>query len=446
MKRNFTAISFAILLPTIVAIGAYCGTVITPLLLIGAIVTVTILVALNKISGWQMYLYLFGIALGLVWQTTMLGVDVVGSDIHIEYYYAQLNAQQPWDLTRLDASNTSMVIGLIAPWISKLSHLDMVWVFKVILPMFLAGVPLVLFATFKKMFGEKRAFFATMFFVAVPVFSLGIAQIAKSMVAELFFAWMIYVMVTDWRWQYKLLGIVGALMGQVMCHYTIAIMGILFLLGTFAFRLVALPIKWKFLVSRKVPTLVLLVSLILSAGMFWGYFTYVGRGTLLISVKSIGHVYVPSVVADPRLPIIVEESNEPSIAEEPNEPNVEERPKVPSIKDGMKFNPPLVQLGTGFDFKSVPIEGRIFRAIQLLTEVLILVGIGKLIYSYKQYKVPAEFIGLIASSCVLLMACIFLPRFASTINTTRFYHLALFSLSPMFVLGCETLGSIRLRR
>src|SRR4030042_1810134 len=252
MKALIVAISFIILLPAMVAIGAYYGTVVTPLLLIGAIATIVILVVLNKISGWQLYLYLFGMALGLVWQTTMLGVDVVGSDIHIAYYYAQLNAQQPWDLTRLDVTNTSIVVGLIAPWISKLFHLDMVWVFKVILPMFLAGVPLVLFATFKKMFGEKRAFFATMFFMIVPVFSMEITGIVKSMVAELFFALMVYFMVLDWRWQYKLAGIGGALAMQITCHYTIAIMGILFLLGTFLFRLIASPIKFKFLANKKV--------------------------------------------------------------------------------------------------------------------------------------------------------------------------------------------------
>ena len=142
---------------------------------------------------------------------------MVGSDIHREFYYAVLNTKQSWDLTMLDANNTSVVIGLIAPWVSKLFHLDMIWVFKIVLPMFLAGVPLVLFATFKKMFGDKRAFFAAMFFMIVPVFSMEMAQIAKTMIAELFLALMVYFMVTDWKWYYKLVGISGALVMIYLC-------------------------------------------------------------------------------------------------------------------------------------------------------------------------------------------------------------------------------------
>jgi len=40
---------------------------------------------------------------------------------------------------------------------------------------------------------------------------------------------------------------------------------------------------------------------------------------------------------------------------------------------------------------------------------------------------------------VLLAMTILLPRFASTMNMSRFYHVILFFLAPFFVLGCEAL-------
>ena len=85
MANKILAISFAVLTPLIVAVGAYYTTVVTPILLIIATIVVVVLVALDKIKGKIIYLYIFGIALGFVYQTTMLGADVVGSDIHIEY-------------------------------------------------------------------------------------------------------------------------------------------------------------------------------------------------------------------------------------------------------------------------------------------------------------------------------------------------------------------------
>jgi uncharacterized membrane protein len=98
IKRLKKAISFALILPLITAIGAQLGTFVTPLLVIGAVCAITILVVINKIQGKVLYLYLFGLALSMLWQTTMMGVDVVGSDIHTELYFARYNVNNVWIL------------------------------------------------------------------------------------------------------------------------------------------------------------------------------------------------------------------------------------------------------------------------------------------------------------------------------------------------------------
>ena len=425
------------------AIGAYLGTVITPLLLIGVICIVTVFVALGKISGRLIYFYLFGISLGLVWQTTMLGVDVVGSDIHNEFYFAKLNSAQGWDLLYPDAVNSSIVIGLFAPWISRLLMLDMVWVFKAILTLFLAGVPLVLFAAFKKMFGEKRAYFATLFFVIVPVYSMEIAQIAKSMVAELFFALMFYAMVSDWRWPYKLAGIGGSLVMAVLCHYTIGILGICFLLAVVMVRLVSIPIKWGLVANRKVPLAVLAISLAMGIGTFWGWHGYTANASGVRSVvevaESISAPYMPSKHIPPAdIPSSPEGIPSVDVDGEPAPP-----PQVKPFTERMNDRQSLVRLGTGFDFGEVPIGGKLFRAVQYLTQFLIIVGGFWLVFAYKRYNVSAEYVGLVAASGILLLACVFVPGISVIINMTRFFHISLFFLAPMLVLGVEALTSIR---
>ena len=162
--NKVSAVGFAILVPIMSAIGGYYGTVVTPLILIVSIAACIILVALGKIRGNLVYFYIFGMSLGLLYQTTMMGVDVVGSDIHNELYYARLNFTQGWDYTIGATDNASFVIWFIVPMFAKLLHIDVLWVIKAILPIFLAIVPLVLYSVFKRQFGDLRAFFAVIFF------------------------------------------------------------------------------------------------------------------------------------------------------------------------------------------------------------------------------------------------------------------------------------------
>lgn len=444
MKNKIPAISFAVLLPFAVAIGAYIGTVTTPLLLIGAICAVVILVALKKISGKIIYFYLFGISLGLLYQTTMMGVDVVGSDIHNELYYARLNTLQTWNYNLSSTDNASFVIWFIAPFLSKLLMIDIVWVFKAVLPIFLMLVPLVLFSVLKRQFGGMRAFFATTFFMIIPAFSMEAASIAKTMVAELFLALMVWVMVSNWKWQYKTLGVCGALIMQAVCHYTVGVLGLLFLLGVFLVRLITNPLKWRLFANRKVPLLALAVCLIIGCGAFWGYHSFTAEGSMAKSVASSIFRYAP-VPPDSTPSIIPIEPTRPT---EPTEPVISPSLSWFSKDNWLSFAYPrsnLVNTAIGLDFMDVPIDGKAFRIVQFLTQLMIIMGTVRLFF-FERLDVTAEFVGFIIASGMVLAACIFVVGFADILNATRFYHFTLFFLSPMFVLGCETLGKIKLDR
>jgi uncharacterized membrane protein len=429
------AISFALILPIIIAIGAQLGTWLTPLLLIASICAVIVLVALNKIKGNRIYLYLLGLALSLLWQTTMMGVDVVGSDIHTELYYARYNVEHAWDITYPDSSNTSFVIGLFAPMLATIFKCDVVWIFKIVLPLFLACVPLILFKMYKGIFGEKRAFFASMFFMIIPVYSMEIAQIAKSMVAELFLAIMFLALVNDWKQWVKCVVIMLSLCVAVLAHYTVGIIGICFLLGLFIFRLITQWWKWKLVSNRKTHLITLLIPLLICISVFWMYHGYAANGSAVRSVKEVIANYLPSISTEV---IQVKQSH----SDVPIKEVIEQKPELSrsmtaSIPERMNDAPTLVKIGTGLDFLSVPIEGQVFRVIQYLTQLMIIIGVLWLIFAYKKHNYPAEYVGLVGCSCVLLMMCIAIPSVSIIINMTRFYHYSLLTLSPVFVVGGE---------
>ena len=86
---------------------------------------------------------------------------------------------------------------------------------------------------------------------------------------------------------------------------------------------------------------------------------------------------------------------------------------------------------------SASIEGKIFRVIQYATQILIILGLIQLWRRREDYNFTTEFAACILAGFVLLGACVFIPHFSRLVNMTRFYHLSLFFLAPLFILGCE---------
>lgn len=426
------ALSFFILLPIITAIGAQLGVWITPLLVIASVCLITYFIAKGKIKGKELYFYIYGMGLSLVYQTTMLGIDVVGSDIHTELYYARYNTDHFWDITYPDSSNTSFVIGMLTPMLATILNWDMVWVFKIILPLFLACVPLVLFQMYKGIFGEVRAYFASIFFMIIPVYSMEIAQIAKSMVAEVCLAIVFYALVNDWKQWIKLVMVTIFLSLAILAHYTVGIIGICFLLGLFIYRLITQWWKWELVSNKKTNIFVILASLIICISVFWAYHGYAANGSAVRSVRDVASSYLPWLRTES---IQVQQSNtQIQITQE-----TYELPKsaTMSLSDRMSQAPSLVKVGTGFDFFNIPLIGQIFRIIQYLTQALIILGVLWIIFAYKKHNYPSEYIGLVGCACIMLAMCIFIPSVSIIVNMTRFLHYALFTMSPMLIIGVE---------
>ena len=113
-------------LALVTAFGAYHQSAVVPYAVIGTIGIVTVLVALGKIKPREYPVYIFGMSLALLWQTSMMGSYIVGTDIHGELFTANRAIVQGWDLSYADPSNTSIVIGGLTPFLAKLG-IDPVW-------------------------------------------------------------------------------------------------------------------------------------------------------------------------------------------------------------------------------------------------------------------------------------------------------------------------------
>jgi uncharacterized membrane protein len=191
----------AILLPLLAVLGAslvnsYQNNVLL-FIFIFLVVLIIGLVAFNKVIPERVYPFvIFAAAIALIYQTTFISGYLVGSDIHLEYYFAELVVGSGyWDATINNAVTACLSITMLAPVYSLLLNMDAVWLFKIIYPLFFCLVPLALFHIFRLQFGSRRAFFAAFFFIAMPMFFMDMAQLARQQIAELFFVLVILLMV-----------------------------------------------------------------------------------------------------------------------------------------------------------------------------------------------------------------------------------------------------------
>lgn len=398
---------------------------------IAAVFIVTILITLNVIKEKWYSICLWIIAAGMVYSTTLLGIYVVGSDIQGEVYASRQTLEHGIDF--FNTNSPSVISVVFAPWLSTLFKIDIIWVYKAILPLFLSLVPVVLYFAFKAQFGAKRAYFASLFFIVMPSYSMEIATIGKSMVAELFYALMIFAMVSNMKWYYKGIAITFCAIGAIASHYTIGVIVLLNLVVIFGVRLVTNWSKWKLFLIKKVSLWLLPLVLIVTLGSFYLVFQGMSGGWINHLVSNITQAYVGKVSNAGQ--IVVKRITENVVI---STKDIQSAPAIETQEpNSWLAQSYFARMGLGLDFAEQPVEGKLFRLIQYLTQILIVIGAIALLF--KHYNFTAEFIAGIGCSCGLLFLCMFLPGFSSLINATRFYHIALFFLAPLLIVGIDTL-------
>ena len=407
------------------------------ILLVCAVVA---LVAFGKVGSKAYPYLLYGIAAGMVLMTTLAGPHLVGSDIHIEYYYAQLySGGDVWPSLWHIVQETAIANTYIAPLIHKALHIPLLWVYKVVFPLMFASVPVLLYFIYRKWLNEKNAFLAAMFFIAFPAFLLELPTIARQMVAEVFLAAFLYlILVSNLRLRYKapLAACCGML--AILTHLATGII-ILILLTVSFFAKPLLRIR------EGLPTLVTgAILVVLLAGSI-AYFSNAASGAAIYKLGGLYDSFAPeayelnlqmapkNTVAPQPIGQTIYDPTEPEAQEEgatvgPTEPEAQgEETTVRSTPPWYARYETLMKAGLGFDFLESSALGKLFRILQWAVILLIPIGLW-LMRKTKGYW-------LFASGSIVILALCLIPGFSSILNITRFFHLALFLIAPALVVG-----------
>jgi len=412
------------------------------IILILAIAAVVGLAAFGKFIQPQVYpLAVFVIGLCLLYQTTLMSPYLIGSDIYAEYYfYRSVASSGVWEASIPHLVNSCLSITMLAPIYSLVLHIDGIWMFKAIYPLLFALVPLILFHIFSQQISSQKAFLATFFFMAVSTFMLEMIALCRQQIAELFFALVILLLVDrKLRTGQKLTLLIIFAMAIIVSHYSLGFIGFIYM-GLFLPLVFTISsnIFWKawgwltaklgglpesLISARALPAKVLIavVAIYFVSGFAW--YGIVASGENLKALRSLAGTYTD--ITTTSLGQLVPKPTQPT------------QPTQPIAFLDFGHRDALIQTALGLDFPQASPQGKVFRILQYITELFLIIGCIRLVFRPKYLRFTAEYIALSVTSVLLISACIFLPGFAEALNTTRIYHIALITLAPFCILGGE---------
>jgi uncharacterized membrane protein len=373
--------------------------------------------------GWKPIVIpagLYLLALGLQLQTTLMSPNLVGSDIHLEYFVSNMVLEQgSWNPMYAGTTlNACLGLTLLFPVYKLMTGLTLMWVFKLVAPLIFAVLPVVLYRIFRMQFGTLVSVLAVVFFVTMPMFTMDMVQLARQQQAMLFFV-LVVLVVMDGNLSVlrkMVLGVAFSI-GAMVTHIGMAIGFTGYLLAG-AVIAVLLARWWRNKVDdAKKPILSRLVVAglaLASIGIYAGFYGWVYNGTMITSAT------IPATIVG----------------------NTVQQAGAGTIADVVRE--PLAQTAIGLDFGKASALGKVWRVLQYLVEICLVVGFFRLLLRPLR-SLKIEYMAFVVASFFVLAGIYLLSSYGWGLGTPRVWGITLLFISPLFVLGAEAIGKWLLR-
>lgn len=423
------ALSLPVLFLCIIPFMAIFGTYLMNLynsnilivLLLVAISLVVILICFDIIPINFYPLAVFIISISLLYHKSLISMYLVElGDTSFEYWTLRsIVMNSIWNPAEFGNLNAMLSLVFILPIYSIILAED-IWLFKIIFPLLFSLVPLALYQIYQKQTNAKIAFLSCFFFISVFSFYGTMLGAIRQQLAELFLVLLILIIINKNIKKIKrsVLFICFSI-SLIVSHYGLAYIYILtFIIALSILAFYESPIKMKLadifqinstkdtsdkelnlvssnLSSRMINSNLLFIFIICS--LIW-YINISGSSAFIAPVK-IGYHILNSIFLD----FLNPESTQGL--------NIILRPSETLVGN---FN------------KVIHIIMQLFITISLIT--ISLKRYNKQNFNYEYLAFSISFFGI-------CLACLFIPYFASTLNTARIYHITLIFLAPFCVVG-----------
>ena len=405
-------------LPILSIVGAmYVNAYGNNLLLLFMMIAISLLFVMGIISKKflpsKLYpLAVVMIAISLIYHSSLISNYLVsfGSDVTFEYFVfktTEVNAHWSSTLPSLwgigyGRYHAMLSITILPTVYANILNINSTWVFKTLYPLIFSFVPLGLYQIWQTYVGKKHAFISAFLFMAQATFYTEMLGLNRQMIAELFFVLLLLVIVNKkMKPVNKMICFMIFSFALLTSHYALAEIFLFFI----SFTLVSLIVLKRPSKNITVPIVVFFFVV-----MFSWYIYTSGSAVFDSSLEFGGYVY---------------------------------------RQLGDFFNPAsrgqTVLRGLGLESPPT-IWNTISRTFAYLVQALIVFGFVGLITRQVKHDFDREYYVLTSVAMVILAALILVPGLADTLNMTRFYHILLFFLAPLCVLGAETLARFLYKR
>lgn len=420
------------------------------------ILTVIVFIYRNKLSEpyqwdsqWKYVLPIYIISAVIIYQTSLLTNNLVGSDIHLEYFYANqpiLNGFQ--DMSTYAYINVCLPITILIPMYSVLSGIEVMWVIKVVQPLVFAILPVILYKIYKLQFGETVAVLSTIFFITLPLFAMDAVQLIRQQYAMIFFALITLVLIgrnTGMATKIVLGSIFG--IGVVISHYGV---GVGFM-GYMAIGILVISILkigwlhwlWGRIVRYNTPfditdgkwkpiiTWVVITVVCVGGGLL--YYQNTGSG---VGIQAAANK--PMEIAKSTVDSVVEVKPATTV-DNVTTPQTVELSSDWQHSLNISIREPLLRTAVGFDFNEASTLGKVWRILLYFVEFCILIGLIRLIIR-PMPNLRTEFLVFIITSACIVLGMYTLPTNGFGMGAVRVLVVTLIFLSPFFIVGVDTIA------
>jgi uncharacterized membrane protein len=333
----------------------------------------------------------FAIAVALLFHVSLISPYLVGYDVHLELNFLDSTLlHSKWDVSIPHNYNAMLSVTILPVIYSTFLNMDGAWVFKIVYLLIYSLVPVALFQTYQKQTTPLIAFLSAFFFMSNVEFYLDMQGLARQMIAELFLALLI-LLVVDRKINLQKRRLLSLIVGAalVVSHYAVAYIFMFFLISVWFLSLwmkdhrsLSETINATYVASFSVMLLTW-YTFVASSEPFWSITELVGG--------------IPAHI--------------------------------------------LGAFGGGVVYLSPPYTSpmhEISKLVFYILQVFIVICIIEVILRYKKSKFDRQYILMSLISLGVLLICIFFPFFAETMKISRIYHLMLFFLAPYCILGGRT--------
>lgn len=377
------------------------------LLLMIIIISIIVVIALTtKKIPEDFYPYtVLVIALSILFHSSLISKYIVGfgSDAHVEHLvFQRVKDEACWDMNNpyygpgLGRFNSMLSITILPAIYSNLLNIDSTWVFKILFPLIFSFAPLCLYQIWQEFVHRKYALASAFLFIAQETFYTEMLGLNRQIIAELFFVLLLFVLISKKiDHNKKVIFFTLFSFALITSHYGLAVIFWFFI----SFIFISLMVLNR---SSKNITLGMVTLFFV---MMFSWYIYTSNASAFNSIIEYGN-YVYNQLGDFLNPAS----------------------RGQTVLQGLGLESPPT------------IWNSISRVFAYLTEALILIGFIGLITKKTKPKFDREFYMLILIAMIFLGALVLVPGLAKTMNMTRFYHLLLFFLAPLCILGAEVIA------